>query len=132
MNSIFQVITLVWTLQGGQYTTNAIELGSFYTSNAPYFFETSFEFQIPLNWKKGDMDNFFIGADTESQFFQDKSQIGFYPWQDRYRFNAGIRVFGAEFGYQHQCTHPVVTTLLKASEYFDGYDKIYVKVVGSF
>lgn len=133
MTSIFSVLTMVWTLQGGQYFNNAATIVPKFITNDNYFIQTSFEFQLPLSLVKGDSNNFFIGADTESQFFKCPSFYGFSPFQDAYKFNAGLRFYDIELGFQHMCTHPVVFSQnVSHSEYFSSYDKVYLKVSGSF
>lgn len=134
MNSIFQVLTLAWSLQGGQYFGNAINDAGVFSTNDNYFFQTSFEFQVPISLTKGDPNQFFIGAETESQFFPNsKSVFNFSPWQDTYIFNAGVRFLGMELGYHHECVHPIIVQdRLETSSYFSGYDKVYAKVSGSF
>jgi hypothetical protein len=133
MNSIFSVLTMVWTLQGGQYFNNAMVMGPEFATNNNYFIQTSFEFQLPLSLVKGDSNNFFIGADTENQFFKCTDFYGFAPVQDTYRFNTGIRFYGIELGFQHMCLHPVIFDQnIKPLKYLSSYDKIYFKVSGSF
>lgn len=134
MNSVFQVLTMVWTLQGGQYFDNAINDAGVFSTNNNYFIETAFEFQLPISLVKGDRNNLFIGALTENQFFPNPGrQINFNPWQDTYRFNAGIRFFGVELGYQHECVHPVVFSQnYVVSRYNSSYDRLHIKVSGIF
>jgi len=133
MNTVFQVITLAWSLQGGQYFGNAINDAGVFSTNDNYFFQTEFEFQIPFSWEKGGKNMIFIGAETESQFAPHPGRLQFSPWQDAFTFNAGVRVIGIELGYQHQCIHPVVVQdRPETSKYFSGFDKIYAKVSGSF
>ncbi len=134
MNSIFQVLTLAWSLQGGQYFNNAVNDNGVFTTNNNYFIQTSFELRVPMSWTKGAVNNFFIGADTENQFAKlQTADWTFSPWQDTYKFNLGIRFFETEFGFQHECTHPIVfSQAKKPSQYIASYDKIYIKVSSSF
>lgn len=132
MGTIFQVLTLAWSLQGGVYGTNATQLYSSREVSSPFFIDTEFEIQLPFSFQKGGRDIFFIGAETESQFFPLSKIIGFQPWQDTYKFNAGIRFWGIEIAYQHECIHPVVTSGENGSYYFAAYDKISAKIAGTF
>lgn len=149
MNTIFQVVTMVWTLQGGSYFNESVPMATNhilshsdagtiseaslkYVPFNPLFLDFSAEFQIPFSLQKGDKDQFFIGGGTESRFFPSANQIGFEPFQQKYIFDAGIRIFGIEIGYQHMCLHPVTPEpTIKASDFFDGYDKVYAKISGS-
>ena len=130
MNSIFQLLTLAWTLQGGQYITDQFNISGTFVSKSPFFLDAKFEIQLPISFEKGDKNNIFIGSETESQFFKDSDQLGFDPWQDTYRFNVGARWMGMELGYQHECIHPVLVENIPPSTYFAGYDKVYFKVSG--
>lgn len=134
MNTIFQVVTLAWSLQGGQYVNSAIIFSEALVTNENYFFETSFEFQIPFSWTKGDANHLFIGADTETQFYPNpKASTSFIPWQDTYSLNVGVRVLGVELGYQHLCSHPIVpNNMQNISKLNYAYDKVYAKVSGEF
>lgn len=133
MNSIFQVLTLAWSLQGGQYFNNAVNDAGVFSTNNNYFFTTQFEFQVPLSWIKGDANNFFIGAETENQFFPNpKAPLNFVPWQDTYQFNSGIRFYGVELGYQHECSHPLWISLLENhSQYSSNHEKVYIIIHGN-
>jgi len=134
MNTIFQVLTLAYTLQGGQYFNNAMNDAGVFTTNNNYFIQTSFEFQVPFSWTKGDKNNLFIGSETENQFFPSSNDpFNFSPWQDTFRFNAGLRFFGVEFEYQHECVHPIVfDQSVDHGHLSSNYDKIYLKLTGSF
>ena len=130
MQSIFQVLTLLWSLNGGQYFNDNLNLNGEFQGGNPYFVDTKVELQVPLSWQKGDESNLFIGADTESQFFKSAEFWGFAPWQDSYIFSAGIRAFGLEVGFQHECVHPVLSQGVDASQLFASYDKVYLKLQG--
>lgn len=133
MNTVFQVLTLAWSLQGGQYITNSMADENSFSVNSPYFVTTSFEIQIPFSWTKGDPNGIFIGANTETQFFKNPDQLGFDPWQDNFKINAGIRFIGIEFGVEHECIHPITADYRKEnSKYFAAYDKLYGKISGTF
>jgi len=132
MNTIFQVLTLAYTLQGGQYFNNAMNDAGVFTTNNNYFIQTSFEFQVPFSWTKGDTNNFFIGGETETQFSKIDSYY-FSPWQDTYMVSGGIRVIGVEIGYQHTCSHPVTPDSIKIPSKLNfAFDKVYVKISGLF
>jgi len=128
MNSLFQILTLSWSLQGGQYINNVVDMNTI-DSNSPYFLTTQFELIIPMSLVKDDENQFFLGGETETQFFKDGN--GFSPWQETYSVSIGFRLMGIEGGYQHECIHPVVQSdSFRQSSYFAGYDKIHLKVTG--
>lgn len=133
MNTVFQVITLAWSLQGGQYFKDSVVLNGIEETRSPYFVVTSFELSLPFSWKKGDKNGFFIGSTTETKFFKNPDQIGFDPWQDTFTINSGIKLVGFEFGIEHQCVHPlIVSGHADRSYFFSGYDKVYCKISGTF
>ena len=134
MNTVFQVLTLAWSLQGGQYFNNAVNDAGVFSTNNNFFVETGFEFQIPFSWVKGDRNNLFLGANTENQFFKPQfKDWTFSPWQDTFTFVAGVRVVGIEVGFEHQCTHPIVFSQNEnTSKYISSYDKIYIRTTGTF
>jgi len=132
LNSIFQVLTLAWSLQGGQYFGNAINDDGVFSTNDNYFFQTSFEFQIPLSWVKGDKNQFYVGAESENQFFKHQfSDWTMSPYQDTFDFHAGIRFIGIELGFDHRCVHPVIFSQnYETSKIFSSFDKVHVKISG--
>lgn len=132
MKSIFEVVTLVWSLQGGQYFNNAILDNNEFSTNNNYFLESSFEFQFPLSFIKLDVNNIFIGSKYENQF-TNSNDIYFKPWQDTYKVNFGIRFIGIEIGFEHICSHPVFpNNNNEISKINYSYDKLYGKVSGNF
>jgi len=130
MSSIFQVITLVWSLSGGQYLTNATVYDEYFSSNSNFFVETSFEFQLPFNLVKGGEDMFFIGSSTENQFMKSDITWGMIPRQDTFIFSTGVRFLGFELGFNHMCLHPVNDFNTDSYVFFSGYDKVYLKIDG--
>jgi len=131
MSSIFQVITLAWSLSGGQYLSNATVYDEYFSRNSNFFVETSFELQIPLSLIKGGEDVLFIGASTENQFMKSGISWGMIPRQDTFIFSTGIRAFGFELGFDHMCLHPIEDYNTESSKFFSGYDKLYVSVSGN-
>ncbi len=75
MNTIFQVVTLAWSLQGGQYLGTSFEVDGIYEKTTPSFFEAAFELSIPFSLIKGDENLFYIGSKSESHF-----QKSFHFW----------------------------------------------------
>lgn len=134
MNTVFQVLTLAWSLQGGQYFNNAINDAGVFSTNDNYFLQTSFEFQVPFSWTKGDNNHFFIGSSTENQFAKlEMNDWTFSPWQDTFTFSTGMRFEDFEIGFQHQCIHPIVFSQNEqTSQYLASFDKAYIKVSGTF
>jgi hypothetical protein len=129
MNTFFQIVSLSWSLSGGQLLNEAVAVGDEFSVASPYFVTTEFEFQVPFSWSKGGGDQFFGGGSTENRFLP-YGGIYFAPWQDTYTFNTGVRLYGMELGYEHQCIHPVVVQNEALSSFFKGYDKVYFKIEG--
>jgi hypothetical protein len=129
MNTFFQIVSLTWSFTGGQFQNEAIAAGQEFYTASPYFVTTEFEFQAPFSWQKGGEDQVFMGGSLENRFVP-HGELSFAPWQDTYTFKSGVRLYGAEFGYEHQCIHPVVVQGEAISSFFKGYDKFYFKIEG--
>jgi len=130
MSSIFQVITLAWSLSGGQYLTNATAYENYFFESSNYFVDIDFELQIPISLVKGGTEMFYIGSSIENQFIKAPKFWGMAPRYDEYIFNAGVRFFELEIGFEHMCFHPVMVSSLPTTKYFSSYDKIYISIDG--
>jgi len=130
MSSIFQVITLAWSLSGGQYLTNATAYEDYFINSNDYFAKIDFQLQIPMSFVKGDGNMVFVGASVDNRFIKAPSFWGMAPRYDEYIFNAGIRFFEIEIGFEHMCFHPVMVSSLPTDRYFMGYDKVYFEITG--
>ena len=130
MNTIFQVLTLAWTLSGGQYVNEALnDQGVFSVSNSS-FLDLSMEVQIPLSMHKGDDNYAFVGGTNEvQQNYEGGTSLT--PYRETYDAEAGVRAFGVELGYKHECVHPVYSTGSGLSTQINSsFDKFYIKVTG--
>lgn len=54
-------------------------------------------------------DHVFVGGSVKTYMFASSEEINFDPNQDMYTFHVGATYKGIEIGFEHMCTHPVVT-----------------------
>lgn len=131
MNTIFQIMTLAWSIQGGQMVNQNMSLDGIFTTFNPIYIDLRIEGQIPLSFTKGDENQVFFSYENLNTMIGNGSP-SMTPLQETYTFSTGIRFIGVELGYEHQCSHPVESTGNTPSKLFSSYDKFYGKVLGKF
>lgn len=136
MNTIFQVLSLAWSLESGALpglTIADTETDYFKSSNA-YYLEASFELQLPiLSWQKADRDGLYLGASFNNVFMASGISFATVPIEDTYKVKGGFRWDGVTLGFEHECMHPVATDAkgkVLMQYVFGGYDKVFVKLEG--
>lgn len=138
MSSIFQVISLAWSLQAGMIPGLDIAApldNNYFTNTSPYFWQGTIEFQIPVfSWTKSDHDGLYFGGQITNLFIKDpQPNYEFTPIQDIYSVDAGIRWKELTIGYEHCCSHSIdtdVNSRIVSDELFGAFDKVFVKLSG--
>jgi len=110
MNSIFQVLTLSWSLSGGMLpgvaATDTTE--ATYHYSAMFFAEYGFEFSYPIfSGNKDDNNGLYLGTSLRNEFLKSTSGFQMAPMQDTYTFSSGVRWEELTIGFEHVCTHSV-------------------------
>jgi hypothetical protein len=136
MNTIFQVMTLAWSLQGGMIpdmstsdrTNNVLNPGPL------YFAEYGFELSYPIfSGVKSDENGIYLGTSLRNEFVKADTSFQMDPVQDTYTFNGGVRWNELTAGFAHSCTHSVENLVygqIATQKLFGSIDKIFVKLSG--
>ncbi len=136
MNTLFQILTLSWSLQGGVLPQTALSpsIEDVYTSGPQLFVEYGFELSYPIfSGNKSDQNGIYTGTTLRNQFVKSGSGAEFAPIQDTYTFSAGVRWNELTVGFDHVCTHSVgnnVQNQLVSQTLFGSMDQIFVKLDG--
>jgi hypothetical protein len=88
-------------------------------------------FQTTLGVELQGLDNhLFVGGSVET--WESLYGVIIAPSESLYIFNAGIRGWGFEIGYRHECDHPMISTVDdRASQGFLAKrDEIYLSYTG--
>lgn len=132
MNSLFQILTLSWSLQGGMIPDEGFNVGGQFLQYNSIFITMSAELTLPIfTFHKDDPNCVFFSFSNE----EDMTPDGWYtrPIQETYDTSFGLRWGGLEAGYAHECSHSVESTTgtgIFSQELFHSYDKIYAKISG--
>jgi hypothetical protein len=136
MNSIFQVLTLSWSLSGGVLPDMAVAPSASQTFKiGPQMFaEYAFELSCPIfSGRKNDADGIFLGTEIRNQFVKASGSSMFDPLQDTYTFSAGVRWDELTVGFDHSCTHSIENLIqgqIASQTLFGAMDRVYVKLAG--
>ena len=135
MDSIFQVLTLAWSLQGGVLpdmdATDTVQ-DVFHVGPVLYA-EYGFELSYPVfSGQKDDASGIYLGTSLRNEF---KKGEGFHmaPIQDTYTFSGGIRWKELTIGFDHACTHSTDNFIqgnLVTQRLIGGIDRVFIKVTG--
>jgi|SRR6478609_8583495 len=137
MDTIFQVLTLAWSIQGGvlpgmetsDIVHDSIVLGP------TFYSEYSFEFSYPIfSGQKTDQNGLYLGTSVRNVFINtsdDSVQIA--SLQDTYTVFGGLRWDVLTIGVEHACTHSVdsfVESTIITQMMFGNMDRVFVKLAG--
>lgn len=89
-------------------------------------------FQTTLGVEATFADHVFVGGSTEAWMSPD-GESTFNPFEGFYIFSAGLRGWGFEVGYRHECDHPIVSTFdysFAAQGAHVNRDEFYVSYTG--
>lgn len=136
MTSIFQVVSLVFSLEGAYLPDTAIGIPqeSYYSNVSPFAVTTSTELDFPIfTWDKKDENGIYVGFSYQNIFVQGQPGTGFIPLEDIYRVNAGLKWNELTIGVEHTCVHSVESKLqygIISQELFAAQDKIFARITG--
>ena len=78
---------------------------------------------------------FFIGGATKTYIQGTDEVMNFFPFENNYMFNIGIRYSSLELGYRHLCLHPSrpYEIYYQPQSSMDAYyDELYIRISKSF
>ena len=123
---IAELFTLFFALELGAVTENAwlmYETDPYIMSSPSYYTELEVEVEIA--------DMLFAGGSVKTRMWDSDGSWTFYPFNDEYIFNAGLRFDPVEVGFRHLCTHPVIpyisATAPDVINYEGSYDEFYIR-----
>lgn len=135
MNTIFQVMTLAWSLQGGAMpnVNMADSIDSVVNYGPVLFAEYGFELSYPIfSGIKDDDSGIYTGVWIRNEFVRSSGLIYMTPIQDTYGFSLGVRWNELTVGYEHICTHPIESMIkgIVSQRIFGAVDKAFVRLSG--
>jgi len=136
MNSIFQVLTLSWSLSGGMLPgmTASVGYADAQLTGPIYYAEYGFELSYPVfSGLKTDQSGLYLGTQFRNEFEHAKDQSGMASLQDTYTISGGLRWNELTIGFEHTCTHSVETfdySQIVSTKLFGDMDKLFVKLSG--
>ena len=96
----------------------------------PVHFSTPNSFQSTLGIEALIAEHVFVGGSVQT-YEKMTVDTPFSPWESLYSFKAGLRGWGFEIGYRHECDHLVLEGF---ATLYDGFwqnrDELYVSYTG--
>jgi hypothetical protein len=119
-----QWLTLAYLLSIGTMNNSTGQSVNIFsqTPNNTYQITLGVEAQIFKN-------HLFIGGNVQT--WEYRGNTGYFnPWESLYTFNAGFRFKGFEFGFRHECDHPVVVADISTTGFFGSKEEVYISYKG--
>ena len=78
-------------------------------------------------------NHLFIGGSTKTYIQPNNKENDFYPVQNDYQLNAGIRYKNIEIGMIHLCIHPGDSVDMQPiGKSYSGYEEFYIRLSNGF
>jgi len=135
MNSLFQILTLAWSIEGGAIPSVDVsgDARNVYRISPMYYGEYGFTLSYPIfDGQKGE-DGIYIGTSIRNEFVKSNSMLQMAPLQDTYTFRSGIIWKELTVGFEHICTHSVenlVAGKIISQKIFGSADTLFVRLSG--
>lgn len=136
MDTIFQVLTLAWSIQGGVLpgVGMALSENDIFSTGPIFYSEYEFEFSYPIfSGRKSDGNGIYLGTSVRNEFVKSAEGIQIASIQDTYTVSGGFRWDALTIGFSHACTHSVesmVKSQLIMQTMFGNMDRVFVKLSG--
>lgn len=136
MNSLFQILTLSWSLQGGVLpdVATASSVDSVLSVGPTFYAEYGFELSYPIfTNQKLDRNGVYFGTALRNEFKKGEESFQFDPIQDTYTFSTGLRWNELTIGFDHVCTHSIESLIhgeIVTQRLFGAMDKFFVRIDG--
>jgi hypothetical protein len=100
-----------------------------FSPDAPVYQTPDLNFETTLGIEALVLDHLFVGGSV--QMWESPSVRFFDPSEGLYIFEAGLRGWGFEFGFRHECDHVILNAFTIPSQAFwANKDEFYVSYTG--
>jgi hypothetical protein len=97
-------LLLTYFLSLGTLSYQAVDVDHVWFSTPPLTFQTTLGLEAQLF-----NDHVFVGAGVQT--WESAAGNGFFnPMESLFTFSVGLRGWGFELGYRHECDHPIISS----------------------
>ena len=120
-----ETLLLLWSLTLGGVPRGAL----LSQDSASYqFVDYGRQAYTDLNMRLMYRQTLYVGG--SSKIMVKSGDYDLKPTSGLFSLSLGLKTKGLEIGYIHECTHPVFSSSKSGTVFYDGSDKVFVKLSG--